>query len=60
MKQSYCKLGDIFPTLKKDVTMKGPVKQKQDKSDAKKDIKSAKKMDKKDNAKGRQGIKDRK
>ena len=59
MKQSYCTLADIFPTLKEDLNMKGPVKQKQDKSDIKKDMKTVKKTDKKDNAKGREGIKDR-
>jgi hypothetical protein len=59
MKQSYCTLADIFPTLKEDFKMKGPVKQKQDKSDIKKDMKTVKKTDKKDNAKGREGIKDR-
>ena len=38
---------------------KSPVKQKQDKSDIKKDMKTVKKTDKKDNAKGREGVKDR-
>jgi hypothetical protein len=59
MKQSICSIADIFPTLKEDLQMKGPVKQKQDKSDIKKDMKTVKKTDKKDNAKGREGIKDR-
>lgn len=59
MKQSYCTLVDIFPTLKEDLNMKGPVKQKQDKSEVKKDMKTVKKTDKKDNAKGREGVKDR-
>ena len=59
MKQSFCCIGDIFPTLKEDLNMKGPVKQKQDKSDIKKDMKTVKKTDKKDNAKGREGVKDR-
>ena len=59
MKQSYCTLGDIFPGIFEDLNMKGPVKQKQDKSDIKKDMKTVKKTDKKDNAKGREGIKDR-
>ena len=39
--------------------MKGPVKQKQDKSKIEKDKKVIKKTDKKDNEKKREGVKDR-
>ena len=62
MKISYCTLGDIFPTLKEDFKMadnKDLKKQRQDKSPLKGVAKAVKKTDKKDNAKGREGIKDR-
>jgi len=62
MKQSTCTLGDIFPTLKEDLKMadnKDLKKQKQDKSPLKGVKKAVKMTDKKDNAKGREGIKDR-
>ena len=62
MKQSYCTLGDVFPFLKEELKMadnKPIAKQKQDKSKLSSLSKTVKKTDKKDNMKGREGIKDR-
>lgn len=62
MKQSYCTLADIFPTLKEDLNMADnqPLKkQKQDKSPLKGVVKAVKATDKKGNEKKREGIKDR-
>ena len=62
MKQSYCTLGDIFPRLKEELEMadnKDLKKQRQDKSPLKGVKKEVKKDDKRDNAKKREGVKDR-
>lgn len=59
---SYCTLGDIFPSLKEDLEMadnKDVKKQRQDKSPLKGVTKAVKMTDKKDNAKGREGVKNR-
>ena len=56
------KLGDIWPNHFKENIMadnKPIAKQKQDKSPLKNVAKAVKKTDKKDNMKGREGIKDR-
>jgi len=56
MKQSYCTLADIFPTLKEDLEMADnqPLKkQKQDKSPLKGVVKEVKKTDKMGNSKKR-------